>query len=84
MAELATIARPYAEALFKASSSDVAGTSAWLDKVAAIAIRQLSVSEAVFAGGHSEDGDHSASAVPWIYSTDGAGMAKQLRALDLL
>ena len=37
MAELATIARPYAEALFKASSSDVAGTSAWLDKVAAIA-----------------------------------------------
>ena len=54
------------------------------DKVAAIAIRQLSVSEAVFAGGHSEDGDHSASAVPWIYSTDGAGMAKQLRALDLL
>lgn len=54
------------------------------DKVAAIAIRQLSVSEAVFAGGHSEDGDHSASVVPWIYSTDGAGMAKQLRALDLL
>src|SRR6478735_11498753 len=38
------------------------------DKVAAIAIRQLSVSEAVFAGGHSEDGDHSASTVPWIYS----------------
>ena len=37
MAELATIARPYAEALFKASSSDVAGASAWLDKVAAIA-----------------------------------------------
>jgi F-type H+-transporting ATPase subunit delta len=27
MAELATIARPYAEALFKASSSDLAGTS---------------------------------------------------------
>ena len=37
MAELATIARPYAEALFKASSSDVAGTSAWLEKVAVIA-----------------------------------------------
>ena len=37
MAELATIARPYAEALFKASSSDVAGTSAWLEKIAAIA-----------------------------------------------
>ncbi len=37
MAELATIARPYAEALFKASSSDLAGTSAWLEGVAAIA-----------------------------------------------
>jgi F-type H+-transporting ATPase subunit delta len=37
MAELATIARPYAEALFKASSSDLAGASAWLDRVAAIA-----------------------------------------------
>jgi F-type H+-transporting ATPase subunit delta len=37
MAELATIARPYAEALFQATSSDPAGTGAWLDKVAAIA-----------------------------------------------
>jgi F-type H+-transporting ATPase subunit delta len=37
MAELATIARPYAEALFKASSSDLAGAGAWLEKVAAIA-----------------------------------------------
>ena len=35
MAELATIARPYAEALFKACGSDVAGTSAWLDALAA-------------------------------------------------
>lgn len=54
------------------------------DKVAAIAIRQLSISESVFAGGHSEDGDHTTSRVPWIYSPDGAGMAKQLTALDLL
>ena len=53
------------------------------DKVAAIAIRQLSVSESVLAGGHSEDGDHSASAVPWIYSPDGAGMARQLKGLEL-
>jgi F-type H+-transporting ATPase subunit delta len=37
MAELATIARPYAEALFKASASDLNGAAAWLDKVAAIA-----------------------------------------------
>lgn len=54
------------------------------DKVAAIAIRQLSVSESVFAGGHSDNGDHTSSVVPWIYSPDGAGMAKQLRLLDLL
>eukprot|EP01136_Pigoraptor_vietnamica_P009600 Opistho-1_new@46314 len=37
MAELATIARPYAEALFKASGSDLGGTSAWLEELAAIA-----------------------------------------------
>ncbi len=37
MAELATIARPYAEALFKASASDVAGAAGWLDELAAIA-----------------------------------------------
>jgi len=33
MAELATIARPYAEALFKASQADLKGTAAWLDKL---------------------------------------------------
>lgn len=37
MAEIATIARPYAEALFKASSADLSGTASWLDQVAAIA-----------------------------------------------
>jgi F-type H+-transporting ATPase subunit delta len=37
MAELATIARPYAEALFKTSGSDLGGTSAWLAELAAIA-----------------------------------------------
>ncbi len=37
MAELATIARPYAEALFKASSSDLAATAAWVEALAAIA-----------------------------------------------
>ena len=42
MAELATIARPYAEALFKAvsadSTADLGSTSAWLDEFAAIAV----------------------------------------------
>jgi len=47
MAELATIARPYAEALFKASSSgaDLNSTVAWVEELAAIAadpqLRQL-------------------------------------------
>lgn len=51
MAELATIARPYAEALFKASSSDLAGTGAWLESIAAIAaspeLQQLADNPAV-------------------------------------
>jgi F-type H+-transporting ATPase subunit delta len=37
MAELATIARPYAEALFKASQADLEGAAAWLEPLAAIA-----------------------------------------------
>ena len=37
MAELATIARPYAEALFKSASNDVNGTGQWLDTLAAVA-----------------------------------------------
>ncbi len=48
MAELATIARPYADALFKASiqqGADLSGTVAWAEELAAIAanpqLRQL-------------------------------------------
>ncbi|MDO8388508.1 MAG: F0F1 ATP synthase subunit delta [Polaromonas sp.] len=37
MAELATIARPYAEALFKASSSDLNGVAVWVEELKAIA-----------------------------------------------
>lgn len=37
MAEIATIARPYAEALFQASKSDLTGTQNWLDAFAAVA-----------------------------------------------
>lgn len=37
MAELATIARPYADALFKAQGSDLATTAVWLDCLAAVA-----------------------------------------------
>ena len=37
MAELATIARPYAEALFKAAQADAPAAALWLDELAAIA-----------------------------------------------
>lgn len=36
MAELATIARPYAEALFQATKNDLQATAAWLDELAVI------------------------------------------------
>jgi len=57
MAELATIARPYAEALFKAATAgagmDLAGTADWVDELAAIAanpqLRQLADSPKVTA-----------------------------------
>jgi F-type H+-transporting ATPase subunit delta len=37
MAELATIARPYAEALFKSAGADVGGTAQWLDALGVVA-----------------------------------------------
>jgi F-type H+-transporting ATPase subunit delta len=37
MAEIATIARPYAEALFKAARADAPAAAQWLDELAAIA-----------------------------------------------
>ena len=37
MAELATIARPYAEALFQSSKNDLNGAAQWLDALAAVA-----------------------------------------------
>lgn len=37
MAELATIARPYAEALYKATSKDLNGAAVWVDALSAIA-----------------------------------------------
>ncbi|MCA4135023.1 App1 family protein [Arthrobacter sp. M4] len=52
--------------------------------VAAIAIRQLSVSESVLAGGHTDGAEQSDAAVPWIHSQDGAGIARRLKELGLL
>jgi len=54
MAELATIARPYAEALFKSSAADLQASLAWLEEVAAIAadpqLQQLAADPKVSAG----------------------------------
>lgn len=47
--------------------------------VAGVAIRQLSSSEAVFAGGRSRSEERErATNVPWIYAPDGAGIWDQL------
>ncbi len=47
------------------------------DNVAAVAIRQLTVGEAVWAGGRSKKGGRG-SGVPWMYANDGAGLASKL------
>ncbi len=55
------------------------------ENVAAVAIRQLSVGEAVLAGGRSKARLHrSVSGVPWIYGPDGATLREELRKLGLL
>jgi phosphatidate phosphatase APP1 len=55
------------------------------EHVAAIAIRQLSVSEAVLAGGRSQAKPVNATpGIDWIYAPDGAGIAAQLRELGII
>lgn len=54
------------------------------DHVAAIAIRQLSASEAVLAGGRSGGAAGDTPNVPWIYATDGAGIAQRLHELGIV
>lgn len=53
--------------------------------IEAIAIRQLSTSEAVLAGGRSND-DELAQGSParWVFAPDGAGLAEQLVDLGIL
>lgn len=53
------------------------------ENVCAIAIRQLSVGEAVLAGGRSSDAGPTPG-VPWIYAPDGAGMSAQLEELGII
>ncbi|MFZ7087788.1 App1 family protein [Curtobacterium sp. RRHDQ10] len=54
------------------------------DNVAGVAIRQLSTSEAVLAGGRSRAQERSrTSATPWVYAPDGAGLWDELVRIDL-
>lgn len=50
--------------------------------VAAVAIRQLSPSQAVLAGGRSKPEEHESRA-PWVYAPDGAGLLEQLETRGL-
>ena len=52
--------------------------------VAGIAIRQLSTSEAVLAGGRSKDGPDETVGVDWYYAPDGAGISEQLSEAGIL
>ncbi len=52
--------------------------------VRAVAIRQLSSSEAVLAGGRSKAEERRSSGIPWVYAPDGAGLADQLDSTGVL
>jgi phosphatidate phosphatase APP1 len=55
------------------------------DRVRAIAIRQLSASEAVLAGGRSKSKPSALTpGIDWVYAPDGAGMSKQLEKLGII
>ena len=55
------------------------------ENVKAIAIRQLSTSEAVLAGGRSrEDEKHRPNSVPLVYAPHGAGLSERLVELGVL
>ncbi len=52
--------------------------------VAAVAIRRLSPTEAVLAGGRTVVDDHSAANVPWVTESDGAGLLERLEAVGIV
>lgn len=55
------------------------------DQVAFVAIRQLSTSEAVLAGGRRKGlAKQLRGSAPWVYAHDGAGMVEQLINLGVL
>nr|WP_274635619.1 phosphatase domain-containing protein [Microbacterium bovistercoris] len=52
--------------------------------VAAIAIRRLSSTEAMLAGGRTTVNDHSASDVPWVTGEDGAALLDRLEDAGII
>jgi len=59
------------------------------ESVCAVAIRQLSPSEAVLAGKRKAEATSEATkaertGAPWVFSPDGAGLSAQLAELDIL
>jgi phosphatidate phosphatase APP1 len=59
-------------------------TSEFPGNVAAVAIRRLSPTQAVLAGGRTAVDDHSAAAVPWVTDSDGAGLLDRLAAVGVV
>src|SRR5690606_23514818 len=54
------------------------------DSVAGVAIRRLSTTEAVLAGGRASDEDHAEATTLWVEASDGAGLREQLTDAGLL
>ncbi|MGW8483536.1 App1 family protein [Microbacterium sp. NPDC055903] len=52
--------------------------------VAGVAIRQLSTTEAMLAGGRAPVDDHSDDTVPWVTASDGAGLRERLGEAGIL
>lgn len=59
-------------------------TAAHPDHVTGVAIRRLSATEAVLAGGRTAVDDHSASGVPWVTGRDGAEILDRLSDAGVL
>lgn len=52
--------------------------------VAGVAIRRLSPTEAVLAGGRTAVNDHSGAGIPWVTASDGAGLLDRLSEVGIV
>ena len=59
-------------------------TREYPSSVAAVAIRRLSPTQAVLAGGRTAVDDHTAAGVPWVTGDAGPGLAERLEDVGLL